>query len=50
LAAADGGVFALDAPFSGSMGGLHLAQPVSGIAAYSPSPCGGTVRHLTGDC
>jgi uncharacterized delta-60 repeat protein len=31
-AAADGGVFALGAPFHGSMGGIPLNQPVTGIA------------------
>ena len=38
LAAADGGVFAFDAPFRGSLGGRALNQPVVGIAAR---PTGG---------
>ncbi|HWD52592.1 MAG TPA: hypothetical protein VG412_09340, partial [Acidimicrobiales bacterium] len=34
LAAADGGVFSFcGAPFYGSMGGMHLNQPIVGIAA-----------------
>ena len=33
LAAADGGIFAYDAPFYGSMGGKPLNKPVVGIAA-----------------
>jgi hypothetical protein len=33
LAAADGGIFAYDAPFQGSMGGKALNKPVVGIAA-----------------
>jgi hypothetical protein len=33
--AADGGVFAFgDAPFSGSMGSVHLNRPVVGMAGY----------------
>jgi Glycosyl hydrolase family 26 len=31
--AADGGVFAFNAPFKGSMGGRHLSAPIVGIAA-----------------
>jgi hypothetical protein len=34
LAAADGGVFAFDAPFEGSMAGKPLAAPITGIAPY----------------
>jgi hypothetical protein len=33
VAASDGGIFAYDAPFFGSMGGKFLAQPIVGIAA-----------------
>ncbi len=33
LAASDGGIFAYDAPFFGSMGGQHLNGPIVGIAA-----------------
>jgi hypothetical protein len=33
MAASDGGIFAYDAPFFGSMGGKHLNQPIVGIAA-----------------
>ena len=29
--ASDGGVFAFNAPFSGSMGGTHLNAPIVGI-------------------
>jgi hypothetical protein len=32
--ASDGGVFAFDAPFRGSMGGIHLAKPVTGMVPY----------------
>jgi hypothetical protein len=32
-AASDGGIFAYDAPFFGSMGGTHLNQPVVGITS-----------------
>jgi len=31
--ASDGGVFSFDLPFEGSMGGVALAQPVTGMAA-----------------
>jgi hypothetical protein len=31
--ASDGGVFAFNAPFEGSMGGSHLNAPIVGIAA-----------------
>jgi hypothetical protein len=34
LVAADGGVFAFDAPFVGSMGGTPLNQPVRGMVRY----------------
>ncbi|HUI47779.1 MAG TPA: fibronectin type III domain-containing protein, partial [Acidimicrobiia bacterium] len=34
LVASDGGVFAFGAPFRGSLGGLHLSQPVNGLVAY----------------
>jgi hypothetical protein len=34
LVASDGGVFAFGAPFRGSMGAVHLNQPVSGLVAY----------------
>jgi hypothetical protein len=50
LAAADGGVFAIDAPFLGSMGGMPLAQPVSGITAFYASGCGAVVRHQASAC
>jgi len=30
--ASDGGLFAFNAPFQGSMGGQHLNQPVVGLA------------------
>ncbi len=33
LVAADGGVFAFNAPFLGSTGGMHLNQPVVGMSA-----------------
>ena len=33
VAASDGGIFAYDAPFFGSMGGKFLVQPIVGIAA-----------------
>ncbi len=33
LAASDGGIFAFNAPFSGSMGGTPLNQPIVGMAA-----------------
>jgi hypothetical protein len=34
LVAADGGVFAFDAPFRGSMGGQRLNKPVRGMVRY----------------
>jgi hypothetical protein len=34
LVAIDGGVFAFDAPFRGSMGGAHLNRPVVGMVAF----------------
>jgi hypothetical protein len=34
--ASDGGVFAFNLPFSGSTGGIHLNQPIVGMAAYGP--------------
>jgi len=33
LIASDGGVFSFNAPFLGSLGGVHLNQPVVGVAA-----------------
>ena len=33
LVASDGGAFAFNAPFRGSMGGTHLNQPVNGLVA-----------------
>ncbi|HEV3365122.1 MAG TPA: hypothetical protein VG795_13455, partial [Acidimicrobiia bacterium] len=33
LPAADGGVFAFEAPFSGSMGSVRLNRPVVGMAS-----------------
>ena len=33
MVAKDGGIFAFDAPFDGSMGGLHLNAPIVGMAA-----------------
>jgi hypothetical protein len=35
--AADGGVFAFDAPYFGSTGNLHLARPIVGISATPDS-------------
>lgn len=35
--ASDGGVFALDAPYLGSMGGVHLNAPITGISATPTS-------------
>jgi hypothetical protein len=32
LVGADGGVFNFDAPFYGSLGPIHLAAPIDGIA------------------
>ncbi len=37
LVASDGGLFAFNAPFLGSMGGTHLNQPVVGMAAVPDS-------------
>ncbi len=37
MAASDGGIFAYDAPFFGSMGGKPLNQPIVGIAADNTS-------------
>jgi IPT/TIG domain len=34
LVASDGGVFAFNAPFLGSLGGVHLNRPVSGLVAF----------------
>jgi ribosomal protein L24E len=34
LVASDGGIFAFDAPFKGSMGDVHLAKPVTGMVRY----------------
>jgi hypothetical protein len=34
LVASDGGVFAFDAPFRGSMGGTRLSKPVTGMVPY----------------
>jgi hypothetical protein len=34
LVASDGGVFAFDAPFRGSMGAIPLNQPVVGMVTY----------------
>jgi ribosomal protein L24E len=34
LVASDGGIFAFDAPFKGSMGGRPLAKPVTGMVRY----------------
>ena len=34
LVASDGGIFAFDAPFKGSMGGKDLAKPVTGMVRY----------------
>ena len=33
LVASDGGIFAFDAPFKGSMGGSHLNEPIVDMAA-----------------
>ncbi|MDP9404536.1 MAG: hypothetical protein M3P85_14730, partial [Actinomycetota bacterium] len=33
LVASDGGIFAFDAPFSGSTGAIRLNQPIVGMAA-----------------
>jgi hypothetical protein len=35
LVGSDGGVFAFDAPFDGSMGGQHLNRPIVGMAPSS---------------
>jgi len=32
--ASDGGVFAFNAPFRGSMGGVKLNKPVNGLVAF----------------
>ena len=37
LVAADGGIFAFNAPFYGSMGGQHLNQPIVGVAVVPDS-------------
>jgi ribosomal protein L24E len=34
LVASDGGIFAFDAPFHGSMGGQKLNKPISGMVRY----------------
>jgi ribosomal protein L24E len=34
LVASDGGVFAFDAPFRGSMGGTRLNKPITGMVPY----------------
>jgi hypothetical protein len=34
LVASDGGIFAFDAPFRGSMGGTRLNRPVTGMVRY----------------
>jgi hypothetical protein len=34
LVASDGGIFAFDAPFRGSMGGTPLNQPITGMVRY----------------
>jgi hypothetical protein len=34
LFAADGGVFSFDAPFRGSLGNIHLAQPITAATRY----------------
>jgi hypothetical protein len=34
LVASDGGIFAFDAPFRGSMGAVPLAKPVTGMVRY----------------
>jgi hypothetical protein len=34
LVASDGGVFAFDAPFRGSMGGARLNKPITGMVPY----------------
>jgi len=34
LVASDGGVFAFDAPFRGSLGGIRLNQPVTGMVRF----------------
>ena len=44
--AADGGVFAFDAPFYGSMGGQHLNAPIVGISA---TPDGKGYREVAAD-
>jgi len=37
LAASDGGIFAFDAPFLGSLGGTKLGHPIVGIAGRAAS-------------
>jgi hypothetical protein len=32
LVASDGGIFSFNAPFAGSLGGIHLSQPIVGIS------------------
>ena len=32
--ASDGGVFAFNAPFLGSMGSTHLSKPITGMVPY----------------
>jgi hypothetical protein len=34
LIASDGGVFAFDVPFHGSLGGMTIADPIVGASAY----------------
>jgi hypothetical protein len=45
-AAADGGLFAFDAPFLGSTGGIHLNQPITGMVA---TPTGRGYRFVAAD-
>ncbi|HKN90696.1 MAG TPA: hypothetical protein VJ622_10465, partial [Acidimicrobiia bacterium] len=35
LVASDGGIFAFNAPFRGSMGGQHLNKPVVGMVRFA---------------
>ncbi|HET9689888.1 MAG TPA: hypothetical protein VFP61_01950 [Acidimicrobiales bacterium] len=46
LVAADGGIFAFDAPFLGSTGGLRLAEPIVGMSA---TPSGRGYRMVASD-